>query len=100
MPGKQGRSTNWLTVMMGGKNALPEMSLNNDLTQRMAKNNDIAIITIGRNSGEGADRKAEEAILSSLRRKGAHKPYRKHFTEKESRCYFEYWRCHRNCKLE
>ena len=57
---KQGRSTNWLTVMMGGKMPLPEMSLNNDLIQRMAKNNDIAIITIGRNSGEGADRKAEE----------------------------------------
>ena len=50
----------WLTVMMGGKMPLPEMSLNNDLIQRMAKNNDIAIITIGRNSGEGADRKAEE----------------------------------------
>jgi beta-glucosidase len=57
---KQGQSTNWLTAMMGGKMPLPEMSLNNDLIQRMAKNNDIAIITIGRNSGEGADRKAEE----------------------------------------
>jgi len=57
---KQGQSTNWLTAMMGGKMPLPEMSLNNDLIRRMAKNNDIAIITIGRNSGEGADRKAEE----------------------------------------
>ena len=73
MPGKQGRSTNWLTVMMGGKIPLPEVSLNNDLIQRMAKNNDIAMITIGRNSRRRRQ-KQKKAIFIFLRRKRAHKP--------------------------
>jgi beta-glucosidase len=38
---------------------VPEMELTDDLTNKMASETDIALITIGRNSGEGSDRKEE-----------------------------------------
>ncbi len=57
---KQGKSSNWLTALMGGKEPVAEMKISKELAQQMAGNNDIAIITIGRNSGEGGDRKPEE----------------------------------------
>lgn len=41
-----------------------EMPTNEDLIRADVKNNDIAIITIGRNAGEGSDRKATDFVLS------------------------------------
>ncbi len=46
--------------MRGGKIPLPEMAVTKSLAREEAKNNDIALITIGRNAGEGSDRKAVE----------------------------------------
>ena len=50
---------NWLAAFMHGKVPVPEMPLPKGLAQKMAAENDIALITIGRNSGEGGDRKPE-----------------------------------------
>ena len=50
---------NWLAAMMHGKEPVTEMSLPSGQADRMALEADIALITIGRNSGEGVDRKAE-----------------------------------------
>lgn len=50
---------NDLTILLGGKVPVPEMQLDIDMAKGMAKTNDIALITIGRNAGEGEDRKAE-----------------------------------------
>ncbi len=55
---KGNKSKNWLADLMGGKVPVEEMSVNEKLVQKMAKDNDIALITIGRNSGEGGDREA------------------------------------------
>jgi beta-glucosidase len=45
---------------------IPEMTVDNDLLAQEANNNDAAIFTIGRNAGEGADRKLEnDYYLSS-----------------------------------
>ena len=41
------------------KVAIPEMPIEAALAQKMAEDNDVAIITIGKNSGEGGDRKVE-----------------------------------------
>lgn len=38
------------------KVAIPEMPIEASLAQKMAEDNDVAIITIGKNSGEGGDR--------------------------------------------
>ena len=38
---------------------IPEMPISNDLLEKKSAENDIAIITIGRNAGEGSDRKVE-----------------------------------------
>jgi beta-glucosidase len=39
---------------------IPEMIIDNNLVAAKAISNDIALITIGRNAGEGSDRKAED----------------------------------------
>ncbi len=44
---------------MRRREPIPEMEITGDLANKMADQNDIALITIGRNSGEGADRKVE-----------------------------------------
>jgi len=38
---------------------IPEMNIPQNIIEKMAKDNDLAIFTIGRNSGEGADRKLD-----------------------------------------
>jgi beta-glucosidase len=55
---KEGNTKDWLAALMGGKDPVEEMPLNNVLIQEMAKENEIALITIGRNLGEGGDREA------------------------------------------
>lgn len=42
-----------------GKPVLPEMEISENYIYRQVNSSDVAIITIGRNSGEGSDRKAE-----------------------------------------
>lgn len=56
---KNKKSDNPLTNFMGGKVPVEEMSVDSELANKMASKNDVALITIGRNSGEGGDRKAE-----------------------------------------
>ena len=56
---KKGPSKNPFSFM-GGKDPIPEMEVSPDLAKKMAEKADIALITIGRNAGEGRDRKVEE----------------------------------------
>jgi beta-glucosidase len=44
----------------------PELPLSKTLINEQVKNNDIAIITIGRNAGEGSDRKVSDFYLSNI----------------------------------
>jgi beta-glucosidase len=57
---KMPKSNNWLTAMLGGKVPVPEMAVTAQLAALMAAENDIALITVGRNSGEGGDREAKD----------------------------------------
>ncbi|NBC58891.1 MAG: beta-glucosidase [Bacteroidetes bacterium] len=50
---------NDLTILLGGQLPIPEMELDKSTAEQMAKASDLALITIGRNAGEGEDRKAE-----------------------------------------
>jgi len=52
---KRGPSKNPLSFM-GGKDPVAEMPVTPELAKSMASKSDIALITIGRNAGEGADR--------------------------------------------
>jgi beta-glucosidase len=52
----QPRSKNWIVSLMGGMEPVPEMAVNTGLANKCAGEYDIALITIGRNSGEGSDR--------------------------------------------
>jgi beta-glucosidase len=54
------KQTDMLASVMGGKKKAPEMPVDISLAQKMADQSDIALITIGRNSGEGVDRKIED----------------------------------------
>lgn len=62
---------NWLTELLGGKVPVAEMSVSNALVAKMAKENDIALITLGRNSGEGGDREpvAGDFYLTDVEKK-------------------------------
>jgi beta-glucosidase len=53
---KQGKSKNFIVAFMGGMEPVAEMIVSQELAQKMAKKSDMALITIGRNAGEGADR--------------------------------------------
>lgn len=53
-------SKNPFNAFLGGKDPLPEMAVSAELAQQAAEKNDIALVTIGRNAGEGADRTATE----------------------------------------
>ena len=57
---KGSTSENWLTVLMGGKVPVAEMEVSAALAKKMAATNEMALITIGRNSGEGGDREPVE----------------------------------------
>lgn len=46
-------------AFMLGAQKLPEMDVDNSIAENLANTCDIALITIGRNSGEGRDRKVE-----------------------------------------
>lgn len=54
------KPSNWLTAMMGGKVPVAEMAVSKEMANQMAKENDLALITIARNSGEGGDREPIE----------------------------------------
>jgi len=53
------KQTDFIGAIMGGKKRAPEMQVDAALAEKMAGISDIAIITIGRNSGETADREVE-----------------------------------------
>lgn len=54
------KSNNPFAAFMGGKIPVSEMPVTSALAAQMAGKSDIALITIGRNAGEGADREAKE----------------------------------------
>lgn len=50
------KSDNPLMALMMGKQPIQEMTVTPDLAKKFAEKDDIALITIGRNAGEGRDR--------------------------------------------
>jgi len=50
------KSNNPLMALMMGKQPISEMTVTTDLAKKFADKDDIALITIGRNAGEGRDR--------------------------------------------
>lgn len=57
---KQGKPKNPIAAMMGAKEPVAEMTVTSALAKKMAGESDMALITIGRVAGEGADRTATE----------------------------------------
>jgi beta-glucosidase len=55
----QPKPQNPFMAMFMGKPPVPEMAVSEDLATRMANESDVALITIGRRSGEGGDREAK-----------------------------------------
>jgi beta-glucosidase len=53
------RKGNWITILMGSRTPVPEMEVTASLAQQMVVENDLAVITLGRNAGEGSDRNVE-----------------------------------------
>jgi beta-glucosidase len=56
MRAQQPKSNNPLMALMMGKQPIAEMTVTPDLAKKFADKDDIALITIGRNAGEGRDR--------------------------------------------
>lgn len=56
MRAQQPKSNNPLMALMMGKQPIQEMTVTADLAKKFAEKSDIALITIGRNAGEGRDR--------------------------------------------
>lgn len=50
------KSNNPMMALMMGKQPIQEMTVTTDLAKKFAEKSDIALITIGRNAGEGRDR--------------------------------------------
>jgi beta-glucosidase len=57
---KQEKPKNFLAAFMGGMIPVKEMAVDAQLAKKMAEKSDVALITIGRNAGEGVDREATE----------------------------------------
>lgn len=56
----QEKPQNTIAALMGGMIPVDEMEVDSKIAGEIAKNSDIALITIGRNAGEGGDREAVE----------------------------------------